>query len=201
MRNAVLWMDLCQAQRGKAAAHRISYGYAILLTLSCEQKCAWRRPVPCWPCRKLFSLAWAILDSEIASTQTCLVHPIQAWLTCRGACWFFCRGFIGSTTKAFQAQEPAQPLLADFIHPAHSCAAPSSACANTSPSASLPLIATDSSHPFVAGIDICDIADHQDKLDASTRQLRAFKGIGAGLLHSTTSSAHQPLALYISRRP
>ena len=42
-------------------------------TLSCEQKCAWRRRVPCWPCRKLFSLAWAILNSGIASTQTCVV--------------------------------------------------------------------------------------------------------------------------------
>ncbi len=166
-------------------------------TLSLEQMCAWRRPVPCWPCPKLFSLAWAMVNSEIASTQTCLVPSSSGLAHLWTGPFVLCGRLIGSTIKAFQAREHAQPLLADLIHPAHSCAAPSSTCAARTHHL-LPLYypSTSSSHPFVARINTCHIADSSDELDACMRRPRSTQSISADHLHSTTSSAHQPSAVH-----
>lgn len=41
----------------------------------------------------------------------------------------FAAGSLGQPAKASRPKSPPNPSLADFIHPAHSCAAPSSACA------------------------------------------------------------------------
>lgn len=112
--------------------------------------------------------------------------------------------WVNHRSLAGPRARPTPP--ADFILPAHSCAASSSACAARTHHLLLlyhPTIQPTSTliHPSLASISAISPTIQTSSTPAEGSHDHLKEGIGADLLPSTASSAHHPSPIYITGCP